>query len=336
MMWYEKTGQDNDIVLATKAFVIRSINGIPFPSRMDDEDYAHVLALTESALKDKNLEHVKGAEMTPEQLFDLIENQVLVKPSLKSYANSAIYPNADRSLSVLINCGDHICIKVMKSGFDTSVVAGAEKMASDLESSLDIAYSEKYGFLNSSVNFVGTGMRIVFILSLPGVKQSNAERALAKSIDQVDWTLKPVVEDSASSLYIVRSKTMLGATEKDVEEKGRMLCSAIVKFERKCRDTLANRGSTVDDIYGRAYGTLRYGTLQTPTQALSQLSILRLYKSYDTTEEFDVPWEVLNKLESEIAFEERSAEMGTKGNRNNETLARKRAEKIKSILKGDD
>ena len=37
-MWYEKEGRDEDVVLSTKACIVRNVKGYNFPSKMDEKD----------------------------------------------------------------------------------------------------------------------------------------------------------------------------------------------------------------------------------------------------------------------------------------------------------
>ena len=38
-MWYEKYGKEQDVVLSTKAFIVRNIKGYNFPDKMSDSDF---------------------------------------------------------------------------------------------------------------------------------------------------------------------------------------------------------------------------------------------------------------------------------------------------------
>ena len=53
-MWYEKEGRDEDVVLSTKACIVRNVKGYNFPSKMDDKDASSLLKKVDSVI-DRNV-----------------------------------------------------------------------------------------------------------------------------------------------------------------------------------------------------------------------------------------------------------------------------------------
>ena len=52
-MWYEKEGRDEDVVLSTKACIVRNVKGYNFPSKMDEKDANSLLKKVDSVI-DRN------------------------------------------------------------------------------------------------------------------------------------------------------------------------------------------------------------------------------------------------------------------------------------------
>ena len=49
-MWYEREGTDEDVVLSTKACLVRNVKGYNFPSKMDERDAKSLLAKVDSVI----------------------------------------------------------------------------------------------------------------------------------------------------------------------------------------------------------------------------------------------------------------------------------------------
>ena len=64
----------------------------------------------------------------------------------------------------------------------------ADELAVKFEQSMDIAYSDKFGFLTSQIKSVGTGMQLIMTLALPGIeKTEGAVNVLARRVEKYDW-----------------------------------------------------------------------------------------------------------------------------------------------------
>ena len=84
----------------------------------------------------------------------------------------------------------------MAAGHDISVYKKAEKVALDLESKLDVAFSETYGFLTSNIKLAGTGLKILYTVSLPAIsKTEGGIAALTQRVSQYEWAIDHVPAD---------------------------------------------------------------------------------------------------------------------------------------------
>ena len=163
-IWYEKEGRDEDVVLSTKACIVRNIKGYNFPSKMDEKDANSLLKKVDSVI-DRNV--FSGGMAT--DIISSGDTATLMKAQVSGRDGSllfapdrkAIYYTEDYSLSIAVGNSEHLTIKAQAPGHDISIYRRAEKAAVELEKKLDIAYSEKYGFLTSSVKLTGTGFPII-------------------------------------------------------------------------------------------------------------------------------------------------------------------------------
>ena len=338
--WYTKEGKDNDVVLSTKACIVRNIKGYNFMPRLDDKECQSLLEAVDKAV-DKSIYNGGNASgFDKETTLRLTRLQVLGREPNQSVISErhAFYYNDDASLTVSAGCGEHMTVKAMAQGHDISVYKKAEKAVLDLESKLDIAFSENYGFLTSNVRLAGTGLKILYTVSLPAISRTEGGiAALSQRVSQYEWTIYPFAERGEiadSDVYIISSVNTLGVTEDEVLKRGEMLITDVIKAERACREEIAtSKKEQSADIYGRSYGTLRYANMISRMEALQALGWLRLYRDFDDSGEIKISWNTIDKLTMDILWEP-----GAPSRKNSQSPASQkyRANGIRKILKGDE
>ena len=342
-MWYEKYGNDQDVVLSSKAFIVRNVKGYNFTKKMSEGDFGSLTEQVDAAV-DKSVTGKlwsagalsSGTEdddslLTPEsQLFG--KNMYIIK----NPDHKRIYYNDDAGLSIVLGSTEHITIRAMASGNDPSVYAKAESIAVGLEKKLDMAYSDKFGFLTSDIKLTGTGFRMLYTVAIPAIAKSNgALSALRERVEHYHWDIYPFAEQGElgnSCVYILASVSTLGVSEDEIIERGKLLLDNVIQFERTLREKLATKNKVqISDMYGRAYGLLKYAGMITRKEASEALNSLRLYKEYDDGGQIKITWEQINKLTQDTCWEFIPA-----AKRGGNDAAVIRAAKVKTILKGED
>ena len=159
--WYLNEGKDNDVVLSTKACIVRNIKGYNFMPRLDDKECQSLFETVDNAIDKTVYKGGNAADFDKETVLRLTRLQILGREAsqMADPERKAFYYNDDASLSVSVGSGEHLTVKAMAQGHDISVYKKAEKEALDLERKLDIAFSENYGFLTSNVRLAGTGLK---------------------------------------------------------------------------------------------------------------------------------------------------------------------------------
>ena len=336
--WYMNNGKDNDVVLSTKACIVRNVKGYNFMPRLDDKECQSLLETIDKAIDKDVYSGGNGADLDKETITRLTRLQLLGREAsqMVNPERKAFYYNDDVSLSVTVGSGEHITVRAMAAGHDISVYKKAEKEALDLESKLDIAFSDNYGFLTSNVRLAGTGLKILYTVSLPAISRTEGGiAALTQRVGQYEWTIYPFAERGEiadSDVYIIASVNTLGVTEDEVLKRGEMLISDVIKAERACRDEIAtSKKEQSADIYGRSYGTLRYANIISRSEALQALGWLRLFHEYDDSGDINISWNTIDKLTMDILWEP-----GAPSRKASQSVASQkyRARGIRTILKG--
>ncbi|MBR1797508.1 MAG: hypothetical protein IJ757_05830 [Clostridiales bacterium] len=305
-MWYEKEGKDTDIVLSTKVIINRNIKGFPFPAKMSDADKENVLGMVRQAAGSMGLNFVRTDELDDSAKADLYEQFFSGYAFLNSNAKTGYLLSKTEGLGVIINSTDHISIVSMVPGSD---VATAYKRADDLavkfEKSMDIAYTDKFGFLTSQIKSVGTGLQIIETLAIPGIeKTEGALQVLGRRVEKYDWQIMPMTQSDGqrqNGIYILSNVATLGVTEQDVITGAQRVQTDIIKLENTCRKNICTKKKgIVEDQYYRAYATLRYCRRIEIAEALTLINWLRLGQGYIDTSEANIDWKKINKLTQKV------------------------------------
>lgn len=335
--WYMNDGKDNDVVLSTKACIVRNIKGYNFIPRLDDRECNSLLKSVDDVIDSEVYMGGNAAMLDKKTEIRLTRLQVLGREAsmMVNPDRKAFYYNEDASLSISVGCGEHLTVKAMAQGHDISVYKKAEKEVLELEKKLDIAYSENYGFLTSNVRLAGTGLKILYTVAIPAIsKTPGGIPALKQRVGQYEWTIYPFAESGEvadSDVYIIASVNTLGVTENEVLKRGEMLISDVIKAERACREEIAN-GPRAADMYGRSYGTLRYCDMISRSETLQALGWIRLYHDYDNSGEIEISWKAIDKLTMDILWEPAAP---TKKSSQSTSSQQSRAKLIRTVLKGD-
>lgn len=339
--WYVKEGKDSDVVLSTKACIVRNIKGYNFLPRLDDNESKSLITTVDKAIDKSVFSGGFAEELDKTTVIRLIRQQILGREGswMANPQRKAFYFNDDASVSIAVGASEHIAVRAMAQGNDTSVYDRAEQVAINLESQLDIAFSDTYGFLTSNIRLAGTGFQMIYTVALPAIaKTEGGLAAIKQRVEQYEWSLTPFTERGElanSNVFLITSVNTLGVSENDILKKGQMLISDIVKAERGCREEIVSKNKDqAEDIYCRSFGNLRYGTLMTRAEAISALSWLRLYHDYDDCGEIKCSWNKINKLTMEIMWEPAAPARRNPGSL--VTSQKMRAKAIRTVLKGGE
>ncbi|MBP5262730.1 MAG: hypothetical protein J6Z43_11450 [Clostridiales bacterium] len=306
--WYRNTGRDIDVVLSSKAVVIRNLKGYKFPEKMDIDEKDEVISKVEGALSGTGLRKISLDGISNAERDDLIDGQLFSNRSMfESRECKAILTNDDMSLSVVINDNDHIKIRAQASGYTNSVYKRCEDIAVKLERELDVAFSNKYGYLASTIANTGMGLKLIFTVAIPGIARTgDGLKILTQKVKSQDWSIRPFLSSNQSvkgDIFVVSSNAALGLDEATVLMSADRLIKEIIKIENLCRENLRkNQIDLIENNYYRSYGTLYYSKMIDPLEALDLLGWMRLYNGYQNKSEVDISWEDINAITSQMIW----------------------------------
>ena len=305
-MWYENEGNNKETVLSTKVVISRNIKGFPFPPKMSDADRENVLGMVRQASGSMGLNFVRTDELDDTAKADIFEQFFAGYQFLNNDAKTGYLRSKTEGLGVIINSTDHINIVSMVPGSDIETAyKRADELAVKFEQSMDIAYTDKFGFLTSQIQLVGTGMQLLMTLAIPGIeKTEGAIQVLQRRAEKYDWQLIPMNHPDGTrenGIYVLKNVATLGITEQDLLSRAQKVQADIIKLENTCRKNICTKKKPiVEDQYYRSYALLRYARRLDIAEALTYINWLRLGQDYLDTSEADVDWQKINKLTQRV------------------------------------
>lgn len=266
--WFEALSENSDIVIASRVQLSRNIEKYPFSKKLTDSD---AMQMVEEVLKEFETypdgeEPYVGCnlgELSEIEKLAMVERHILSKEIATKKQCCGLIMSEDESTSVLVNEEDHLKIQALAGGMNMERAYEKANEIDDYASEeFEFAFSEKYGYLTSSPNTVGTGMRASYLVFLPALGGANKINRLTEEVAKYGIELTGVYGDGTDGLghiYQLYNEKTLGVNEEEIMENLNGIMDQVVMQERKRREyLLANNYDEIEDQVFRSYGVLKY------------------------------------------------------------------------------
>ncbi len=282
--WMIAPGPESDVVVSSRVRLARNITAIPFPNRATTEEAEKIFDLVKNALKEHTpfeLNLVDLAQLSDIDRTVLMEKHLISPQLARGGQYKGVAFSNDEVISVMVNEEDHLRAQVIYPGFQVEEAFQLiNKLDDYLESKLDFAFSEKYGYLTSCPTNAGTGMRASVMVHLPGLTYTNRIQQLLQGVNQLGLAVRGVFgegTEAQGNLYQISNQVTLGRTEEEIVDNLNRVTTQIIQQERHWRNQLLEeRKEDLTDRILRAYGILMYAHKISSEEAVRLLSSVRL------------------------------------------------------------
>jgi protein arginine kinase len=211
----------------------------------------------------------------------LAERHLVSREFLMNSASRGLVVNPEEDVCLMINEEDHLRIQGFAPGFDVDgAYRDAAALTEELSRSLDLAYSERFGYLTACPTNLGTGMRVSVLIHLPGLVHSKEINKLLESLRKLNHSIRGLYGEGSEfmgNFFQLSNSATLGSTEESIRKGLREMVGKVISFEEKAREMLLRKArSLLEDKVWRAYGILRYARSVSTKEALSLISAVRL------------------------------------------------------------
>ena len=254
--WYEKAGDQGDIIVSTRIRLARNLRNCPFPCKLQKDGMLKVDAAVKDAVLNGNsaiageFDYIDMGSLTQTDAVSLVERHLVSPEFASDREGRGLLLMKDESVSIMINEEDHLRIQVMQQGL---ALDEAYQMADHLDTLLDerlkFAFDDRLGYLTQCPTNLGTGMTIRGIYG-EGTQPKGA-------------------------LYQLSNQVTLGLSEQAAISNLKDIALQLVAQERAARETLVKHVETQDAI-GRSLGILLYAKLLNNDEFMKLISNVRL------------------------------------------------------------
>ncbi len=282
--WFKEAGPHEDVILSSRIRLARNMADFPFPHMMSAEEEEEVEGRVISAFtgmnNNKAFKIIELDELTPIERRMLLERNFITQDySLKR--NKVVVLNRDETVSVMVNEEEHLRFASIHAGLTLKeAYEDVDNLDSKLEDYLHFAVSLEWGYLNTSLNDIGTGLRSSVMMHVPALVMTSLIDRVVKNINEVGLAVKGFFSDNEGSLgdmYQISNQLTLGLNEKEIIEKLEGIAMQLVNYEKKAREELMERRRVeIEDKILRAYGVLKFCRSISIKEAIELLSLIRL------------------------------------------------------------
>lgn len=256
MNWYLYNGENSDIVKSTKIKFSRNLSEFKFNLKSKEE-----IEKLENKVKENLYNIGYGLKFLKLQDMDEITKMSLVEKGLmnsnfaiKRYGSILI--NDEENICIMIGGENHLEIQVFNAGLDLENTLNlAIELDEKIGETLGYAVSKKYGYLTSTLNNIGTGLKASVIVHLPALAKTRNTRKVFDAIGDFGISIKEVYKGK-SDIYQISNKHTLGISEKEIVKNLKVIVQTVIEQERQARKLIAKDEIGLSDLIYRSFGIL--------------------------------------------------------------------------------
>ena len=284
--WLETATTESDVVVSTRIRLARNVEGYPFVGRMRETQAAELAdRLREGILGagfGKDFRYISLRESSRVCRDLLLERHLISRELAGGKLDRGVAFSEPETVGLMVNEEDHLRIQVLLPGFALDE-AWSRISAIDraLESRIDFAHRDDFGYLTACPTNIGTGMRVSVMVHLPAL--GLVEREMKKVFNAAAKTnlamrgLHGEGTRATGDFYQISNQVTLGRSEESLlSDLGRIL-PHVLTFERRVREELTKESrAMLEDRIWRSYGLLRNARSISTDEAITSLSAVRL------------------------------------------------------------
>ena len=271
----------SEAAVSTRIRLARNLKNYPFVCCLSKEQAKKVAeevkkAFSHSEIKLRFIDMTTLSEIEKRSLFE----RHLISPEFISQGEGrALFLSDDNTVSVMVNEEDHIRLQVIKEGLSLDEAYETASYLDDLLSEhLEIAFSERLGYLTQCPTNLGTAMRASVMLHLPALEFSRSVGRIGNNLSKLCLTIRGLYGENskpAGAFYQLSNQVSLGISEKAAIENLKNVTRELITQEIRTRDKILSDIKTQDTI-SRSLGILKTAYVIDHSEAMKLLSNVRL------------------------------------------------------------
>lgn len=268
-------------IITSRVRLARNLQGMPFI--VNDTKLAKeiVKKVNRALVKCDTFNLYYMANLSEMQLEAMKERHLVSQALIDNRQAGACLINQDESLSVMVCEEDVLREQCFMRGLRIDEAYKRLSMIDDeLSKNLDIAYSEKFGYLTACPTNLGTGLRASVMMFLPALTESGKMKSLINKVASLGLTVRGVYgegSDAEGYMYQISNEVTLGVSEHEILDQVREAVEDICQLEREESERLygKNELKTMDKTR-KAYGVLTNAVMLNYSEFLGLIAQVKL------------------------------------------------------------
>ncbi len=275
----------NPIWLATSFLLYRNLAKYNFPPKMEERVFQQTLSLLQAPLLSSSLLQkpvlLNAAELSALDKEFLFEHFLCLEGFQNTLAGQGFIVDESGHFLAELNVQNHLQIQL------TDCQGGWEKTWNTLSqietaigTTVDFAYSPKFGYLTAEPRLCGTGLTVQAYLHLPAlIHTGQLQETLLKQKEEgvVAASMGGNLEEIVGDLIVISNGYTLGINEETTVHSVHSMAMKLMAIEKLLRSHLQTENNTgLKDQVSRAFGLLLHSYQLQTKEALGALSLMKL------------------------------------------------------------
>jgi protein arginine kinase len=294
--WLRGSGPMSEVVISSRIRLARNVSGYPFLTRCSKSKRQELEEkIRETILESRLSTLYVDLESAPEiDRLLLVERHLISRPHKDAQGARGVAVGENETLAIMVNEEDHLRIQVLRSGLQLEEAwEQIDAVDDQLESSLDFAFSPRFGYLTACPTNVGTGLRVSVMLHLPALRLTSEIEKVFRAAKEMRLAVRGLYgegTEATGDFYQISNQTTLGKSEEEIiGDFKHVVIPKIIHYEHQARSALlSERLVALDDKVFRALGLLRSARLMETEETLAALSHVRLGVNLKRLKDLDI------------------------------------------------
>lgn len=282
--WYEKSGNESDVVISTRIRFARNLKEFPFECKLKKEEKRKIRDIVNNAILNRGdifdkFSLIELEKLNQTECASLVEKHLVSPEFISNREGRALLLKDDESISIMINEEDHIRLQVMKEGFsldETYYIA--DKVDKLMDKNLSYAFDKNLGYLTQCPTNLGTGMRASLLLHLPALQESGSLSRISSGLSKLGLELRGTYGEGTKAkgaLYQLSNQVTLGISEIEAIKNLKDISMQLASQERNARHSISKHVEVLD-VIGRSFGVILNAKILNNDEFMELISNVRL------------------------------------------------------------
>lgn len=277
---------ESDVVLSSRVRLARNISGSCFVHRCNGTQHKAMVDMLQQVLLrgdlDENLSWVDLETVAAHDRQLLVERHLISRHLAEAAIPRGVAIADDETMSIMVNEEDHVRMQAIAAGLQPErCLRRLLRLDGQLETRLDWAVHERWGYLCACPTNAGTGIRFSAMVHLPALRMTGELAKVQQAAKDLHLAVRGYYgegSESSGNFYQISNQITLGVSEEELlDQFQRVLIPGVVRYERAARDVLLDRERlSIEDRVHRDLAQLQSARLLKADEAMKRLSNVRL------------------------------------------------------------